>query len=574
MGKNAYKELFHMLRDSDLLGEGPVPNVDRTTECGLREAIERGASMLPGLYLDSYVSPLLRNLEWVRARVTGATMETLAGAVYDHIVSYDDPVQDKFIKNRLKGFLAVISNLYRSFLEPEPSSLTHPPIPLTIHPPLATFRPKLDSNKHVLIPFTLPATEVERLCGGKVAVVSIPSNYRNHPVLCWGAIAHEVGGHDILHAFPGLLLELRRMVRSVFFKGSDPLDQVPESKEQFLGLLWQYWAEEAASDVAAVLNLGPSYGKGLAIFLATINERLPRRFDEINGVNSPKGQEPLLTVSWPPFWSKKYKNMFPFVDSHPTDILKLNVIIGAIECLPLEENIRRKYIGEIRECIEYSLNMQKKLTGTANQYLAVSGMFIFKPGKLLKVGNGNKIFKVTRQEMEAGAREVGRKIATTKFMALNNNTLQDLETWDMADEALANNIKNTLISSAKKNEELDPRKSYLGDDAQLLAGTLRALLEYPLPEYYQEINDWLGLALEASYSFDPIWSEGGWYPIAGGLSSNFLDEMNKEDNLSVTDSPQKQMAQHSLQVNPQYYWPGYYWGQFGYPYPVKYPFGN
>ena len=126
--------------------------------------------------------------------------------------------------------------------------------------------------------------------------MSIPSAYRNHPVLCWGTIAHEVGGHDILHSYPGLLLEIQRTCReTVYPGGTDPNGQVPTSEEQFKGLLWQYWAEEVAADVCAVLNLGPAYGKGAAVFLAAFNERIFRWMDSLDGNESPKMEDPALT---------------------------------------------------------------------------------------------------------------------------------------------------------------------------------------------------------------------------------------------------------------------------------------
>jgi len=55
------------------------------------------------------------------------------------------------------------------------------------------------------------------------------------PVL-YGSLAHETGGHDIIHADDGLLDELRARVRALFHR-----DQA------WLGVLWDYWMDEATS---------------------------------------------------------------------------------------------------------------------------------------------------------------------------------------------------------------------------------------------------------------------------------------------------------------------------------------
>jgi hypothetical protein len=338
---------------------------------------------------------------------------------------------------------------------------------------------------------------VEQLCGGRVAVVCLPSCYRKHPALCWGAIAHEAGGHDILHAFEGMLWELRSGVRRLFYLGPDPKGQIPESKEQFMGLLWQYWTEEAASDVCALLNLGPSYAIGLAIYLASLDERIAR-YKKKSKV--PLYNDPILTVSWPP---PNAQNVY-WVDYHPTDILKLNVLIGAIESLPLSDPKKKeKYVSHINDIIRTSLEADKA-GGNSNQTVDVTGLIAFKPGKIVYVQHKTDIDLMTEH-----ARRVGRFIATESLTSLNGNCLQDLETWDDADDSLAENVKIEL----QKNPLPDPRQ-YLGDNAQLLAGSLHAL--YEEPSRYEELNSWLQNALEISYYYDPIWGPPSWHPFSGG----------------------------------------------------------
>src|SRR5260370_10030145 len=71
----------------------------------------------------------------------------------------------------------------------------------------------------------------------------------------------------------------------------------------------------------------------------------------------------------------------------------------------------------------------------------------------------------------AAARQVGRIIATGQFKALNNHSIQDIETWDDADEEIAQSISGQIL----RNESLIGR----GDDPQLLARVTLAVLQRP-----------------------------------------------------------------------------------------------
>jgi hypothetical protein len=292
-----------------------------------------------------------------------------------------------------------------------------------------------------------------------------------------------------------MLWELRHGVRRLFYLGPDPKGQIPESNEQFLGLLWQYWTEEAASDVCALLNLGPSYAIGLAIYLAALNERIARHKKKSE---DPLYSDPKLTVSWPPRTGEN----IDWVDYHPTDILKLNVMSGAIDCLPLSDPKKKnEYIGHIQDIIKTSLNND---TDNPNKTVNIKGLIAFKPGKIAYVDG-----KVHIDLMTEHARRVGRFIATESLKCLNGNCLQDLETWDDADDALSENIKIQL-----QKKPLPNPAQYLGDNAQLLAGSLGAL--YEEPGRYDEVNTWLQNALEISYYYDPIWGPPFWHPFSGG----------------------------------------------------------
>jgi hypothetical protein len=93
MPLSSFEKVFDIfLKKLDLFADGPLP--DRKPRQTLKDLIETTRGALPGLYQDIYVEPLLRNFEYLQQRSKG-TLETLAGAVYDHgaLESVSDPLK-------------------------------------------------------------------------------------------------------------------------------------------------------------------------------------------------------------------------------------------------------------------------------------------------------------------------------------------------------------------------------------------------------------------------------------------------------------------------------------------------
>ena len=202
---SGFEDLFKTLIGIDLNGVGPppVPWVEPTAEA-IRAAVQPSARLLPLAYRDGYSTPLLDSVDVLAAELDATSLETFAGAVYDHAPGEVTP--------QLRRFLAVISNLYRSFLDKEKRVRLNLPIAEQL-PPLAMFQHSGENG-----PFTIPVDQVEQSIGGTVGVVSLPSTYRDHPLL-WASLAHETSGHDVVHADPGLLAELRTGVQQIFGGG-------------------------------------------------------------------------------------------------------------------------------------------------------------------------------------------------------------------------------------------------------------------------------------------------------------------------------------------------------------------
>lgn len=340
----------------------------------------------------------------------------------------------------LKRFEAVISNLYRSFLSDAQRAKVLLPLIETV-PPLATFAPTADQG-----PFTLPADATKQLINIPIGIVSLPGSYRDHP-LVWPALAHECGGHDVLHADPGLLGELAQ--------GAASLPHLPPN----VGRLWAGWMDEAASDVYGLLNVGPAFAVSLAAFFSVLR--------------AGGGGGQLGPIS----------NILPIQDNapadvHPVDILRVHLAIGVTAQLT-------------------SLSASRKATWlSVLQNLAVEAAGGETTIDVVDVATEQLVQRLPLGPMAQAAQAIGGFIATSRLAALGGKSIQDIETWDDTDDAAAQTIK---VAATEGSSLIN-----LGDDAQLLAGTTMALLDNS--GKYGSITPLLEAALDDSYARDPVFA--------------------------------------------------------------------
>ena len=357
--------------------------------------------------------------------------DSLVGAVSDWGVADYAPA--------LRRFEAVVSNFYRSFLSAGQRAQASLPLIETI-PPLVTFAPTAEAG-----PFTLPSDAVKELIGVPIGVVSLPGSYRGHPLI-WPALAHETGGHDVLHADPGLLDELGRAVRSQL-SGS-------------AGALWESWIDETASDVYGLLNIGPAFAVSLAAFFSALEVSDPRgttqKLGTIGAILPVDGNQ--------------------LVDVHPVDILRLHVAMGVVSSLKaLAPGTQHSWLMILDE-------IANEAAGAATTI------------DVFDVRERAIVQKLPLAAMAQSAKTVGRIIATERLNSLAGHSIQDIETWDDADEAAAQTVQGAITEG----------KSIvaLGDDAQLLAGTTMALFDDATN--YAAITKGLNAALDDSFARDPV----------------------------------------------------------------------
>jgi hypothetical protein len=165
------------------------------------------------------------------------------------------------------------------------------------------------------------------------------------------------------------------------------------------------------------------------------------------------------------------------LDLHPTDILRPYIGIGALETLTaLSVDTRTRYVAQIEA-------LTQSLAGVTHVKLAGN------------IARQRLQARVPLAYLQQAARCVGGYIATARLQALNGHSIQEIETWDDADEANAQAVKTALHDAAPI--------AGLGDAAQLLAGATLALLERP--SRYNSVTLALSDGLDESYRTDPIW---------------------------------------------------------------------
>jgi hypothetical protein len=456
MNPGNFTRLCALFTGIDLFGGGPPPvpwNAGATpTAKDIAGPITRAANILPRRYREGYVDQLLHEVPSIAAgykdRFSASVVEALAGAVYDHAPGSGVVIE-------LRRFLAVVSDLYSSFLSKQRRTLSNIPVVAQL-PPLVVFQ-----SSGNLGPFTLPSDSVRRLIGSDVGVVSLPSSYRSHPVV-WAALAHETGGHDVTHADPALLPELAEQVLHVF---GGPVHWTPNpTPSQIRALVWSYWIDQATADIYGVLNSGPAFPANLAAF-----------FSALNHLAHPERPLPHLR-------SKSGPNGVGDLDPHPTDILRIHLAIGVIGNLrQLSPELRKRAVAELTEIANACAQGATEIE--------IEGAVPVRDTKL------RIHVKVPLAEWQEAARDVGALVVDTRLHALGGHSIQDIDTWDDLDEENAERIRAALKE--------DKSVVDLGNDAQLLSGATLALLDNP--DLYASVTARVGEALDESFRSDALW---------------------------------------------------------------------
>jgi hypothetical protein len=265
---------------------------------------------------------------------------------------------------------------------------------------------------------------VRRVCGSDVAVAILPGTYSRTP-LAWASIAHEACGHGVLRADPGLLPELIAGIRTLFGGGPVAVGTTRLTDAQALALVWSTWTEESASDVCGVLNVGPAFALNLAAYLAGVR----------GAANDAGHLAPFLTI---------HAGDDPATDLgvHPPDLLRVHLAVGVIQNLSaFPARLARPYLTALNRIADHYAALAFDESSAARK-VQVRGKVEVDRDRWIQVDHTFAL-----KELAESARRVGAFIATTPLPALNNRTLQDLETWDVADEETSRSICAALLDA-------------------------------------------------------------------------------------------------------------------------------
>ena len=424
----------------------------------LLDYLNRNSSFIPPGYDPVFLQPLKANTQRLADNIyalyeTRLNLGWPEAFAFSRTVMHSDGLlgaasawSDPRSRAAVQRFEAVVSDIFESFI-----TKTSSPVFQRLNisrklPPLVTF-----GSEPELGPCTIKVDDIQKFClplGTQesplldISVVTQPAGYASLPLL-WGIIGHEAGGHAVTHAVPGLAAELKELLAA--------LPGISGQGTQF----WGEWADEAAADVYGLLNIGPSFALSLGAWLTMCHKekKIENTATIVSGI---------------------------VIDLHPAELLRMYVVKGAINALS-NLTSRGTWLTAIQQAID-----------TASVGIAD-----------IEINFGDSLNPEIWPLADArkDAELVGRTIVTQRMAALGHYSIQDIETWDDADEAVAIKVRDEAL--------LGHRLTGFGaDPAQLIAGATMALSTDH--KWFDTLNTRLSEALDECYRIDKVFK--GWPP--------------------------------------------------------------
>ncbi len=391
-----------------------------------RETVKAGRKLLPERYHEVYlavleqaVSQAEKSLE--RSGSTGKIrimrqLELIFGTLASPIVQLRSPEYAA----KLKAFHALLSNLYRRFLDDDriraaaKKSLKWPELD-----PLGFFSQAGTS------PYALPASE-----DLAIALIAKPINHADFVPL-WFVDGHEVGGHTIHEAIQGFEADLKtripQLIKEAFLRGrivtKHAKVKVPStnilstgaryvSMPIFMSGLWSTWLHEVLADVAGILNLGPMYVNGMINYLSAREPNLRLKISSVYDAGERFG-------------------------SHPIQLVRVITALAVLEKLDFTD--RDVYVKDLR------VRLEKALGGPVPE----SVTWVSATGKLLS--------QIELDDIKAVLPTVVESVLNTKLSCLHERSLLDLMTWGSKDEKTTRELARVLGTREKYSQSFEAR---------------------------------------------------------------------------------------------------------------------
>ncbi|NGX60912.1 MAG: hypothetical protein K940chlam9_00386 [Chlamydiae bacterium] len=290
-----------------------------------------------------------------------------------------------------------------------------------------------------------------------VTIVKLPANLKNGGIVAWSSIGHEIGGHSFLRSIPGLLDELKEKIATSINNLPEKTFKNPSEKQKMVEY-WKACTEELASDVLGILNLGPAFAVGLAVYLKGQNEDslmnikgilhsndLPSaRTIRLDSDHSSKfnlyitdlNRDIRLPNSG--YFGKckieqqesilKFEKLFIPAGKHPVDILRIFAVSEVIKILEIG-GANTTYIDLLEQLIKNELENLE------------DGQLKFK--KIFKLNSQltSEIFTFPIDSAKKIAACAAKSVATSSLNSLGGDTLQNLISWNVVDENIVKNIR-------------------------------------------------------------------------------------------------------------------------------------
>lgn len=467
---NALNEI--LLNTKGIFQPNLVTEIDFSTQPAfLKEytgKIEDAEVQFEVAHQTGYLTPLKHNLENIIAalkeprksrdgQVSG--IEPIPYVFLTLLVNAALQPNEPKLKEPLALLQRIISNQFESYRNKREHLNVKTPLTHTC-PPLIGFIGNLPSRVSPLppLPTTLGVSILRKFLGMPLAgnftagALGMPPGHKDYPVL-WGLVGHEIGGHYILNSDDRLLPELHEKVYR------ELLRLYPSEPTNAFAPLWRFWTEEAASDVCAILHLGPPAGIGLISWYTA-----------------------LFKLAWGKEAESKLSSKYSPENWHPLSILIPDMLCGVIEQLKqLSPSRRARYCGQIEEIAkEHSAQMSVVHFGKKQ--------IVPDPAEPKDESKFTRLPEtLSLGAMKASARIVGQYLATVRLDSLQGHSLQDLATWTDNDEDTAEHVAMEMTDL--RNLDRARLECQAPSSLQLFSGGILAVVRHP--DRFGPINELL-----------------------------------------------------------------------------------
>jgi hypothetical protein len=469
------------------------PPIDYGDKDKALNIVNEGYKRLPGAYNSVFLDPLKSLLE---TQDYQAILQSLdgngSGPWHDWIASIEQRVTD-YQSQETHAFEEVLADLYDGFLSREEGKRIKPPDYETVSPLAKWGSPEGG-------PYTWPSDAGKSL-GIKMSTVNLPPAYSKN-ISLWSSIGHETGGHDVTHAYNGMLDELGSLVSTKLLeRQSDPVlrgtANVNGRQEPLVTFAASYWKskiDETSADVCGLLNIGPAAGISIAVLLISV-----------------RGGK-LITVDTSD-------------DVHHIDALRVYLAADVIR------NIRELDVNVANKWADTFENIADKYIQDKNGFYLVS-----------QTQDRQQHIDVSMpfKQMRETVKTVAEAIAFSPLVTLGGHALSEVNTWANTDEVLATRISNSLVDSTEPSLDPGPdgQKIYA---AHVLSGATIALAR---GADISKTTDFAIKSLNKLYDQNPVWhgiplmlrSQVNRHEIAPSFGVEFLENLTVRADRKVTAS--------------------------------------